>query len=160
MLNRFKQWISERPERAGLSVAMPNTAPLAGLTAGNVPPRHHGSLVLHRFAQSYRGLPVVGAGEHVTVTLAPGHGAVSVSGAIVDARDTYSGWELPSTPKSAVSAAAKLLTLEAGEFQGPRSPSANLALWPSPRSGPSRGRSMHSRKATSMEPSSSAPIPE
>ena len=119
VLNRFKQWISERPERAGLSVAMPNTAPLAGLTAGNVPPRHHGSLVLHRFAQSYRGLPVVGAGEHVTVTLAPGHGAVSVSGAIVDARDTYSGWELPSTPEAAVSAAAELLTLEVGEFQGP-----------------------------------------
>jgi hypothetical protein len=110
VLAEFKQWIADAPTRADLSAAMPNTSALAGLVPGSVPPRHHGSLVLHRFTQTYRGLPVVGAGEHVSVTVAPGHGAVSVSGAIVDARDAYPGWDAAITPEAALAAASELLT--------------------------------------------------
>ena len=116
VLAKFKQWIADAPARAGLSTAMPNTSALAGLEPGPVPPRHHGSLVLHRFAQTYRGLPVVGAGEYVSVTVAPGHGAVSVSGSIVDARDTYPGWDAAITPAAAIAAASKLLTTGTGEI--------------------------------------------
>ena len=117
VLAQLKQWIAESPTRAGLPTAMPDVAPLAGLVAGSVPPRQHGSLVLHRFAQTYRGLPVVGAGEHVSLTIAPGHGAVSVSGSFVDARDTYPGWDAALTPEAAVAAASELLTTDDEEIE-------------------------------------------
>lgn len=117
VLAQFKRWIAERPTRAGLSAAMPNTTPLAGLVPGLTPPRRHRTLVLQRFAQSYRGVPLVGAGEHVSLTLAPGHGAVSVSGAIVDARDTYAGWDAAITPAAAVAAAEDLLALAEDELE-------------------------------------------
>ena len=118
VLAQFKQWIAASPTRAGLS-AMPDTTPLAGLVPGPTPPRRHGTLVLHRFAQSYRGLELVGAGEHVTLTLAPGHGAVSVSGALVDSRDTYDGWDAAITPAAAVAAAEELLAIEDDELETP-----------------------------------------
>ena len=117
VLAQLKQWIAEAPTRAGLATAMPDTTALAGLTPGSVPPRQHGSLVLHRFDQSYRGLPVVGAGEHVSLTISPGHGAVSVSGSIVDARDTYPGWDAPITPQEALTAASELLTIKDAEIE-------------------------------------------
>ena len=117
VLAQLKQWIAENPTRAGLPTAMPDAAPLAGLVAGSVPPRYHGSLVLHRFAQTYRGLPVVGAGEHVSLTIAPGHGAVSVSGSVVDARDNYPGWDVSITPEAAITAASELLTIKDEEIE-------------------------------------------
>lgn len=117
-LTELKRWISEKPTRAGLSAAMPNIGPLAGLVAGHVPPRRHGALVVHHLAQTYRGLPVVGAGEHVTLTIAPGHGAVSVSGALVDARDVYPGWHASISPAEAITTAEMLLALDEGEVDG------------------------------------------
>ena len=119
VLAQFKRWIAESPTRAGLAVTMPNTTPLAGLVPGPTPPRRHRTLVLHRFVQSYRGVPLVGAGEHVSLTIAPGHGAVSVSGAIADARDTYAGWDAAITPAAAVAAAEELLALAEDELETP-----------------------------------------
>jgi len=45
------------------------------------------------------------------VTLAPYHGAVSVSGAIADARETYAGWDAPISAKTAILAAEALFVL-------------------------------------------------
>lgn len=117
VLTQFKRWIAESPPRAGLTTAMANITPLAGLATSSTPPRHHGALVLHRFAQTYRGLPVVGAGEHVSLTIAPGYGAVSVSGALADARDTYPGWDDAIAPQDALTAASELLAFDPDEIQ-------------------------------------------
>lgn len=117
MLANLQRWICEQPRRAGLSAAMADTGPLAGLAVASGPPRRHRSLVLHRFTQVYRGVPVVGAGELVTVTVAPGYGAIGVSGAIVDARDTYDGWDAAISAQAVKAAAAELLALEGGEVE-------------------------------------------
>ena len=119
VLARLKQWIAERPARAGLAAAMPDVEPLNGLTIGEAAPRVHQTLVLHRFAQTYRGEPVVGAGADVTLTLAPGYGAVSVTGAVIDARETFAGWDARISPKAAAAAAATLFAgaAKSGEIE-------------------------------------------
>ncbi len=108
ILVAFKNWLIDHPAVAGLA-AMTDTAPLAGLTLWPTPPRSYGSLKTIRLIQSYRGLPVLGAGETVTLTVSPGNGLISVNGAIADAREIYAGWAEPMTPEKATKAALGIL---------------------------------------------------
>jgi hypothetical protein len=86
----FEGFIIAHPEAVGLTT---------GVSPGDldlVPARAFrsaaGRLVLLRFDQRYRGIPLYGPDRTVRVTLAPG-GAIAFDGAIVDGRDEWANLE-------------------------------------------------------------------
>jgi hypothetical protein len=86
----FEQFIVAHPEQVGLEPGI--SAQDLDLAPARVFRAPAGKLVVLRFDQRYRGIPVYGPDGTVRVTLAPG-GAIAFDGAIVDGRQAWANLE-------------------------------------------------------------------
>ncbi len=114
----FEQFITAHPEQVGLEPGI--SAQDLDLVPARAFRAPAGKLVVLRFDQRYRGIPVYGPDRTVRVTLAPG-GAIAFDGAIVDGRvvwanlDTHASAELART--SILAHAAQRSGLPADELE-------------------------------------------
>jgi hypothetical protein len=89
-LTAFKAWV--RSQTGLLRLApMSDDKALSGLAPERDPVSQHEALAIHRFVQTYRGYPVLGPEERVSVVVSGDGRALAFAGTVLDGRINYAG---------------------------------------------------------------------
>ena len=97
ILATLEAFLSQRPEMVGCAPGLSSAD--IGLSPSANFRTTAGALTIFRFDQFYRGIPIFGGDQQVTVVATP-PGAIALRGAITDARPEYAHYEDSCTPKS------------------------------------------------------------
>jgi hypothetical protein len=107
----FEAWIAEHPAELGLSAGL--SIDDIGLSRMPNFRSSAGPLTIFRFAQTYRGLPVLAPDGIVTLVYGP-RGAIAVTGAVIDGRTPYDHHAVQASAEEAM----RSLLVHASEQSG------------------------------------------
>lgn len=93
VLADYRDWV--RGHASLLGLAPMGGEPLDHIQPSGRPATQDGALTTHRFTQTYRGFPVAGPEEIISVTAGDFRGVLSVAGTVLDLRTDYAGLDNP-----------------------------------------------------------------